>query len=114
MILSTNKGDQINFSVSQRPSKAFLVPDSCRATERNGTSIISDVKQMTPLKTIRTTMIDLAFLRTEEVGDSIAEDLIPDMLSDKTVETITSYVLSTYTEDSDLFPPSLWTDTSYC
>ena len=25
------------------PNKAFLVPDSCRATERNGNSIIIDV-----------------------------------------------------------------------
>ena len=28
---------------SNGPSKAFLVPDSCRATERNGNSINADV-----------------------------------------------------------------------
>jgi hypothetical protein len=29
---------------SYGPNKAFLVPDSCRATERNGNSISNDVK----------------------------------------------------------------------
>ena len=44
VILSTNKGGQINFSqVSYGPNKAFLVPDSCKATERNGNSISTDV-----------------------------------------------------------------------
>ena len=39
--MSTNKGVQINFSViTIRP---FLVPDSCRETERNGNSISADV-----------------------------------------------------------------------
>jgi len=28
---------------SHRPNKAFLVPDSCRAMERNGNSISADV-----------------------------------------------------------------------
>jgi hypothetical protein len=46
VILNTNKGGQINFSqvlVSYGPNKAFLVPDSCKATERNGNSISTDV-----------------------------------------------------------------------
>ena len=29
---------------SHRPNKALLVPDSCRATERNSNSISADVK----------------------------------------------------------------------
>ena len=37
--MSTNKGAQINFSII-RP---FLVPDSCRETERNGNSVSADV-----------------------------------------------------------------------
>jgi len=28
---------------SHEPNKAFVVPDSCRATERNSTSISADV-----------------------------------------------------------------------
>ena len=42
------------------PNKAFLVPDSCRATERKGNSICADV-QMIPLKTIRTTLVSAIF-----------------------------------------------------
>ena len=29
---------------SHRPNKAFLVPDSCRETERNGNSVSADVR----------------------------------------------------------------------
>jgi hypothetical protein len=29
--------------IGHGPNKAFLVPDSCRATERNGNSISTDV-----------------------------------------------------------------------
>ena len=37
VILSTNKGGQINSVLfSHGPNKAFLVPDSHRVTERNG------------------------------------------------------------------------------
>ena len=44
VILSTNKGGQINFSVlGHGPNKAFLVPDSSRASERNGKNISTDV-----------------------------------------------------------------------
>ena len=44
MILSTNKGGQINLVLlGHGPNKAFLVPDSCRGTERNGNSISTDV-----------------------------------------------------------------------
>ena len=45
-ILSTNKGGQINFSlikVIDLIKHKFLVPDSYRATERNGSSISADV-----------------------------------------------------------------------
>jgi len=46
---------------SHGPNKEFLVPDSCRVTERNGNSIkIFEIdvltSQMIPLKTIRTTL----------------------------------------------------------
>ena len=44
LILSTNKGGQINFGVRcHEPNRAFLVPDLCRATEKNGNSISTDV-----------------------------------------------------------------------
>jgi len=43
VILSTIKGGQINFSVIRSWNKEFLVPDSCRATERNGNSISPDI-----------------------------------------------------------------------
>ena len=44
MILNSKKGGQINFSVMcHGPNKAFLVPDSCRATERKGNSISADI-----------------------------------------------------------------------
>ena len=43
VILSTIKGGQINFSVIRSWNKVFLVPDSCRATERNGNSISPDI-----------------------------------------------------------------------
>ena len=43
MILSTIKGGQINFSVIRSWNKVFLLPDSCRATERNGNSISPDI-----------------------------------------------------------------------
>ena len=44
-IYKKNKGDQIITSVlfSYGPNKAFLVPDSCRVTERNGNRISADV-----------------------------------------------------------------------
>ena len=43
VILSTNKGDQINsVLLGHGLNIAFLVPDSCGATERNGNSIRSD------------------------------------------------------------------------
>jgi len=31
--------------LGHEPSKAFLVPNSCRATERNGNSISTDVTE---------------------------------------------------------------------
>ena len=43
--LSTNKGGKKYFwtvLLGHVPNKAFLVPDSCGATERNGNSIRSD------------------------------------------------------------------------
>ena len=44
VIFSTNKGGQMYFSVMcHGPNKAFLVPDSCRATERKGNSVSADV-----------------------------------------------------------------------
>jgi hypothetical protein len=44
VLLSTNKGGQINFGVRcHEPNRAFLVPDLCRATEKNGNSISTDV-----------------------------------------------------------------------
>ena len=48
VILSTNKGGQINFMLfSLGSNKAFLVPDSCRATERNSISISTDITEDT-------------------------------------------------------------------
>ena len=37
---------------SHGPNKAFLVPDSCRATKRNGNSISSDVADEADLRTM--------------------------------------------------------------
>jgi hypothetical protein len=45
---------------SHGPNKAFLVPDSCRATERNGNSISTDVTDDT-LITIRMTLVSAIF-----------------------------------------------------
>ena len=42
------------------PNKVFLVPDSCRATERNGNSISSDFTDDT-IETIRTTLVSVIF-----------------------------------------------------
>ena len=42
------------------PNKIFLVPNSCRETERNGDSI-SAASLMTPLKTNRTTLVSIIF-----------------------------------------------------
>jgi hypothetical protein len=47
----------------------------------------------------------LAFLNPEDVGDSFAEDLIPDMPSD-----FSDYVVSTYVDDNAMFPPSVWAE----
>jgi hypothetical protein len=38
------------------PNKAFLVPDSCRETERNGNNVSADVTDDT-IETIRTTLV---------------------------------------------------------
>ena len=57
-----------------------------------------------------TQLFGLAFLKPEDVGDSFAEDLIPDMPSDTKVEKFADYVLSTYIEDNVLFPPPVWTE----
>ena len=48
MILSINKGGQINFMLfSLGSNKAFLVPDTRRATERNSISISIDITEDT-------------------------------------------------------------------
>ena len=51
VISSTNKR-------GHGPNKAFLVPDSRRATERKGNSISAE-SQMTPLKTIRMRLVSV-------------------------------------------------------
>ena len=44
VILSTNEGGQIDSVLyGHGPNEAFLVTDSCRATERNGYSISADI-----------------------------------------------------------------------
>ena len=55
VILNTNKGGQINFSVSHGPNKAFLVSDSCRSAERN-----PDVTDDS-IETIITTLVAASF-----------------------------------------------------
>ena len=45
---------------SHGPNKAFLVPDSCRATVRNGNSISSDAIEDT-IETIITTLVSALF-----------------------------------------------------
>jgi hypothetical protein len=52
----------------------------------------------------------LAFLNPEDVGDSFAEDLIPDMPSDNKVQDFVDYVLSTYVDNNAMFPPSVWAE----
>jgi hypothetical protein len=52
----------------------------------------------------------LAFLNPEDVGDSFAEDLIPDMPSDNKVQDFADYVVSTYVDDNAMFPPSVWAE----
>jgi hypothetical protein len=52
--------------ISLGPNKAFLVSDSCRATERNGNSISTEVMN-TPLKSIKILLVsaltdNLAFI----------------------------------------------------
>ena len=47
----------------------------------------------------------LAFLNLEDVGDSFAEDLIPDMPSDNKFQDFADYVLSSYVDDNAMFPP---------
>jgi hypothetical protein len=48
----------------------------------------------------------LAFLNPEDVGDSFAEDLIPDMPSDNKVQDFADYVVSTYVDEAKLSPTS--------
>ena len=43
-------------------------------------------------------------------GLAFAEDLIPDMPSDNKVQDFADYVLSTYVDDSAMFPPSVWAE----
>jgi hypothetical protein len=52
----------------------------------------------------------LAFLNPEDVGDSFAVDLIPDMPSDNKVQDFADYVLSTYVDDNAMYPPSVWAE----
>jgi hypothetical protein len=52
--------------------------------------------------------LGLAFLNPEDVGDSFAVDLIPDMPSDNKVQLFADYVLSTYVDDNAMYPPSVW------
>jgi hypothetical protein len=54
------------------------------------------------------TFFGLAFLNPEDVGDSFAVDLIPDMPSDNKVQDFADYVLSTYVDDNAMYPPSVW------
>ena len=44
------------------PNKVFLVPDSCRATERNSNSISPDITDDT-IKITRTTLVSVIFRR---------------------------------------------------
>jgi hypothetical protein len=48
-------------SLGYGPNKAFLVPDSCRATERNGNSISSDVADDTNEADFRTMLVVAIF-----------------------------------------------------
>jgi hypothetical protein len=48
------------------------------------------------------TFFGLAFLNPEDVGDSFAVDLIPDMPSDNKVQDFADYVLSTYVDDNTM------------
>jgi hypothetical protein len=50
----------------------------------------------------------LAFLNPEDVGDSFAVDLIPDMPVDNKVQVFADYVLSTYVDDNAMYPPSVF------
>jgi hypothetical protein len=50
------------------------------------------------------TFFGLAFLNPEDVGDSFAVDLIPDMPSDNKVQVFADYVLSTYVDDNAMYP----------
>ena len=59
-----------------------------------------------------TPFFGLAFLNPEDVGDSFAEDLIPDMTSDNKVQDFADYVLSKYLDDNAMFPPSVWAENS--
>jgi hypothetical protein len=52
----------------------------------------------------------LAFLNPEDVGDSFAVDLIPDMPSDNKVQVFAEYMLSTYVDDNAMYPPSVWAE----
>ena len=56
------------------------------------------------------TFFGLAFLNPEDVGDSFAVDLIPDMPSDNKVQDFADYVLSTYVDDNARYPPSVWAE----
>ena len=56
-----------------------------------------------------TPFFGLAFLNPEDVGDSFAEDLIPDMPGDNNVQDVADYVVSTYVDDNAMFPQSMWT-----
>ena len=56
------------------------------------------------------TFFGLAFLNPEDVGDSFAVDLIPDMPSDNKVQDFADYVLSTYVDDNAMYPPSVWAE----
>jgi len=61
VILSTYRGGQINVVLlGHGPNKAFLVPDSCSATERNGNSISADVTD-DPIEMSRTTLVSVIF-----------------------------------------------------
>jgi hypothetical protein len=52
----------------------------------------------------------LSYLEPSDVENSFAEDLITDMPADQRVEKFSDYVLSTYIDDTSLFPPSIWAE----
>jgi hypothetical protein len=91
----------LSLGISGIKSSAKLSPTSSGLRKANPKIWCKEYKKnVTDISKWLHHIFGLAFLNPEDVGDSFAEDLIPDMPSDNKVQDFGDYVVSTYVDDN--------------